>query len=634
MFWYQIHITDEDDNIEYSGLEAMYYILGLEQIETEFNASENEVVAQTKWGQELNDVEIIAVLDYWFSSNFRLTSGSGETLRRKQVRRSTPNVLKTTPRIEFLDVNNGNSPVEEIDVVQGLDPARVAIRIVPKNVETKLSLCFAAVSAYSHKPQDGDDAALRRIVNRSGQGPDDYLPRVRIAEDADGIRKPWHDLAQGPREFDYASDAKPTFSILGVEAGQDRLIATVFSSSGEGQDPPIVASLSINIKPSPVGAFRVYHVGGGMDFRAPDAEFAAIHALAPAGGSSVKLAVLDNGIGTSDEDLYLSPQIVGQKSFLPDEEEQSYAEYFENMDDAHGSNVSGQAAWGTPFIKILDCRMAKGQLGGDESTVVAPSMRWALNEKQADVLTTSVAVDWSNAEVAAAVQDGVLYCATAGNNTAVLDDAERPKKAPASGLLAARCHYDRGTGVRTKHLQTGLGEAVDVILPGDFTTLYCHRAYKLQLNHFVEERFEKRNREYEEALELHDRWEEERKAHLPERPKSMALFFKWKRDCLDLEEAWLKDNPQPLVGTQPDRPKIRSTEDDIDRDAGISFGVPVLANIAAKMKLIHPGITAAETKSLIIDTSDRDPGFEELCRAKGVVNPLRAYLAAFDAATQ
>ncbi|WP_434420362.1 S8 family serine peptidase [Nannocystis pusilla] len=74
----------------------------------------------------------------------------------------------------------------------------------------------------------------------------------------------------------------------------------------------------------------------------------------------------------------------------------------------------------------------------------------------------------------------------------------------------------------------------------------------------------------------------------------------------------------------------RAAGNDMATDDGVSFGLPIVANVAAKLKLIRGDLTPNELKRILIDTSDRDPGFENQCIAKGIVNPLRAYLAAFD----
>ena len=78
--------------------------------------------------------------------------------------------------------------------------------------------------------------------------------------------------------------------------------------------------------------------------------------------------------------------------------------------------------------------------------------------------------------------------------------------------------------------------------------------------------------------------------------------------------------------------ELRKSEDGLSVavDNGVSFGLPVVANTAAKLKLLRGALTGKQLRRLLIDTSDYTPGFESECLAQGVVNPLRAYFAAYD----
>src|SRR5262249_23129713 len=68
----------------------------------------------------------------------------------------------------------------------------------------------------------------------------------------------------------------------------------------------------------------------------------------------------------------------------------------------------------------------------------------------------------------------------------------------------------------------------------------------------------------------------------------------------------------------------------VSRDNGVSFGLPIVANIAAKLKLLNRDLTANQLKRILVDTSDLDEALKATCIAGGVVNPLRAYFAALD----
>lgn len=78
--------------------------------------------------------------------------------------------------------------------------------------------------------------------------------------------------------------------------------------------------------------------------------------------------------------------------------------------------------------------------------------------------------------------------------------------------------------------------------------------------------------------------------------------------------------------------ELRRAEDGtgVAVDNGVSFGLPIVANVAAKLKLLRRTLVANQLRRILIDTSDYTKGFESECLAKGVVNPLRAYFAAYD----
>ncbi|MGH1344062.1 MAG: S8 family serine peptidase [Nannocystales bacterium] len=88
-----------------------------------------------------------------------------------------------------------------------------------------------------------------------------------------------------------------------------------------------------------------------------------------------------------------------------------------------------------------------------------------------------------------------------------------------------------------------------------------------------------------------------------------------------------------VKGVVPTYQEVLAAQNDytgLAGDKGVSFGLPVVANIAAKLKLLRAATTSNATKRVLIDTSDYTRGFEGHCLAKGIVNPLRAYFAVFD----
>lgn len=63
-------------------------------------------------------------------------------------------------------------------------------------------------------------------------------------------------------------------------------------------------------------------------------------------------------------------------------------------------------------------------------------------------------------------------------------------------------------------------------------------------------------------------------------------------------------------------------------DMGISFGCPVVSNIAAKMMLLCPSLTPEQTRKMIMASARSMPGLKGKNRVNGMVSPMACYEAA------
>ncbi len=64
--------------------------------------------------------------------------------------------------------------------------------------------------------------------------------------------------------------------------------------------------------------------------------------------------------------------------------------------------------------------------------------------------------------------------------------------------------------------------------------------------------------------------------------------------------------------------------------SGTSMATPVVANLAAKILLLDPGLTPAQVKQLLIDTTDKNEHWKGEAKSGGVINPEHALrLAAY-----
>ncbi|UQS16821.1 S8 family serine peptidase [Pseudomonas sp. HS6] len=472
-----------------------------------------------------------------------------------------------------------------------------------------------------------------RQRNRSGQGTAGYLSRLRATLSANGVVQP----LKFPYEYDHDPANPLTFHVIGLERGDETLKAEMLTGVGFTlPDEGMVDMLKVTVAPRPVASFRVYYANTDDDFTRADPEFATILALKRPGvdfsllANTIKIAVLDNGI--SRDSVYLRDAVLDGRCFNNAGYLRAYDAYQVDMDDPHGCGVAGQAIFGSKALKLIDVRMTKGQFGGDPASVIGPAMVWLNQQPGIRILTTSVGFNWAHPDIVKQHDSKLLYCTTAGNNKAsVSTSAKRLGYAPPSAILIARCKLDRESHERTPHSSTGTGSAVDLIVPGDYTVLHVPRQLKNSLNVIAENRFVIKVNQYEEEKKAEKAWDEAKSKWVLEQITTRGLVnnvltrMEWGRQYGEVEPG-----KRPSVGTKPDAAKVLSTDDDLNRDDGVSFGVPVVANTAAKMLLINPGLSPAAIKRMLIDSSDIGDGMEALCKAQGVMNPLRAYFFAFD----
>jgi hypothetical protein len=62
-----------------------------------------------------------------------------------------------------------------------------------------------------------------------------------------------------------------------------------------------------------------------------------------------------------------------------------------------------------------------------------------------------------------------------------------------------------------------------------------------------------------------------------------------------------------------------------ESDTGVSFAIPQVANVAAKMFLLDPTLTAAEVKQIILSTATTHPNLAALNSTGGYLNPKGCY---------
>ncbi|MFC6937028.1 S8 family serine peptidase [Actinomadura yumaensis] len=172
-------------------------------------------------------------------------------------------------------------------------------------------------------------------------------------------------------------------------------------------------------------------------------------------GQGVKVAVLDTGL---DPGLDFGNSVVGGKSFVPGDTSP--------LTDGHGhgthvaSIIGGRGLAGTPTRRgvapeadLLIGKVFDSQGSGPTSDIIA-GMRWAAEEKHADIVNMSLggAVEDESSDVMAqAVEDlsestGALFVVAAGNSGPRAQTIESPGIAPSALTVGAVTKSDQGWG--------------------------------------------------------------------------------------------------------------------------------------------------------------------------------------------
>ena len=301
--------------------------------------------------------------------------------------------------------------------------------------------------------------------------------------------------------------------------------------------------------------------------------------------------------------------------------------YIDDISDFHGTKVAGQAAYGANKIGLIDLRVQTGQVSGvDNSAQIAEGLREAIDQG-AMVVTCSIDIDWSKPVFQDLIREHpeVLFITTAGNNDTRVEsrniDGTRDTPWP-NALLVGGVTLDG-----KKHPNRGFGPAVDITVPSGSAN-DSERA--LQVNQPLAvtakmEIVEVRN-QLDRARSGLDRdvqsLERAREAKNPN-PSTIKRNEKYVTDSQNRVDE-LAERESEL------RQQLDSTGSEIGFEAGVSFGLPVIANIAAKMRLINPEITAAQIVDILkkqaVSTGTED--LSEVSSSGGIVDPLKAYEAA------
>jgi hypothetical protein len=370
------------------------------------------------------------------------------------------------------------------------------------------------------------------------------------------------------------------------------------------------------------GSDGVYSIFGGAGVRANDDAFAHAYreaqglkrrsgSPAPPPDGSVSVAVLDSGVVVGEED-YFRDRVAQSVSALGGVGVQ-LTRGRPATTGQHGSHVASIAASGTAMIKIIDVQVGSTQEGGKvEPAVWRTAFKWAI-EQRARIVNVSVICPWSMPEIKSIVSNntGVLFLATSGNASVEFDTAYRTECGFDQGnvILVSGCKRDGG-----RHNQRGFGAGIDLFVPSLAMPGLVSKTFAQQ--HYFAKASADRDRE-DRKLDP----DRVRIASIQEKlgaaPEDQRLKTQLAREQKRLEMGVQRLPWLPASAAEyPVNDLAQRIEDD-----GVSFGIPMVANVAAKMMLIMPTLTPREIIAIMKATAEQ-------CEAGPVLDPTHCYEAA------
>lgn len=393
------------------------------------------------------------------------------------------------------------------------------------------------------------------------------------------------------------------------------------------------------------GAFAVFHADNTKAYEMSDEAFERFDQSGPR--ATTLVAVLDTGIYAKTELLEESVTHVIDSS---GHDKQGEA-YQDDISDFHGTKVASQVLYGSKKIKLVDLRGQAESTGGLETSHIARGLRAAIEEGGATIVTASLDFSWGNPDIQAVVNDHpeVLFITSGGNNDTELltrkIDGDGPKRPNA--LLVGGITNDG-----KKHDNRGRGRAVDVTVPSGkandqargMTVLFPLLAkMKTELKsdekklEFLETKLAEKKKNREASQKQKSRLAGPTSNRPGGRPAMPAFLQNIQNQTgtdlrnTDTEAEQEIEALRKIILEKEAELKKQSEnrESTLGSESGVSFGIPVIANIAAKMKLIYPDITPEDITFILKNIAvSKVPGLEDISESGGVVDPVKAYQAA------
>lgn len=387
----------------------------------------------------------------------------------------------------------------------------------------------------------------------------------------------------------------------------------------------------------------------GGNHEAFDNEFASVFSKTGNRDGEVIVAVLDTGIKPKSD--YLRSHVIEHLDATrnPSSNQQNMNEYMDSIKDFHGTKVAGQAAYGTPRIKLIDVRVQTGQIGkaapskqsDDQQNNNNDPYQWiaakieSVIAQGARIVTSSVDLAWENPKIQDVIDrhPSVLFLTTGGNNDVTLNNRRidaggepRTDKTRPNAMLVGGVTLDY-----QKHPNRGTGSAVDILVPSGGANdgeraLSVHVPSAVDAEQWLEYNMINTSDGGTSKDRKISEFEEKIKSAESNLQKNRS---KWSISKIKIEQDYIARLARDKSEIETHWSLLSSTSGTIGTESGVSFGIPVIANVAAKIALINPSLSASDIRTILMETADRPDNLDGLSRS-GVVNPAAAYEKAME----
>lgn len=391
--------------------------------------------------------------------------------------------------------------------------------------------------------------------------------------------------------------------------------------------------------------------------------------------SEIVIGVADTGVHSSSE--YLKDHFKEVLDVIGVEKER----YHDSLIDFHGTKVAGQAIYGASNIKFIDIRVQEsGPCNEEEKTnrylKIKQEFKNAI-QKGAKIITCSVALEWNLLNDLVVQYKDVLFIMTSGNDKKEFSESSQNANAILVGgvTMEGRIHPKRGYGngidvTVPSGKEEDISRGINLHMPIQpyLIEQRIQAISKLSLrnlktgidsiNQLLKKEIDTQNLMiYSDIIEFNKTTPKTINKILINLPAFLKtinnsllsiLDSDLKEGCVGIKQIKIDMNlfktRKDLVNSDIDELLKKIEEINMQQistgfpiivgESGVSFGIPVIANVVAKMMLLNPKLTGLDVAAIIKESYYTKEELQQIYgQGKGeikdysekMLNPILAY---------